>query len=226
MRPDLRLVGADGKDPARRTRIRTLLADDHAAIRTRISRLLQSDPGVELTGEADSLAATIAAVAHQRPDVLVLDLHMLGSDVLGSLKRLRELAPGSELIVLTMDARAAVAAQVLDAGALGYVLKEHADADLPAALRRVVGGERFVTAQVRERLVLFDNARGPGGLTRRETRVLRLIALGFTTAETARQLHLSVRHTEATRAAVYDKLAVHTRAELVAYALEHGLLAG
>lgn len=224
MRPDLRLVTAREGALANTSPVRVVLADDHEPMRRRIRAVLKSSPDIELVAEAGDLEAAIRHVERHSPDVLVLDLQLLGFDVVALIRRLREEAPNTEIVVLTMDARAAVAAEVLEAGAIAYVLKEHADVDLPIALRRALKGARFVTAQVDAHLRALSEICGPDGLTQRELEVLRLTALGFTCAEIANRLHISVRTTEHDRAAVHRKLAIRTRVELVAYALDHGLM--
>ncbi len=126
--------------------------------------------------------------------------------------------------MLTMQDEPAFARQALSSGAIGYVLKEAADEDLVQAVRRAAAGERYLTPRLGARIASEPPPGLPDGLSQRELDVLQLIALGHTNAEIAAQLYLSVRTVETHRAHIQNKLRLSTRADLVAYALEHGLI--
>jgi two-component system, NarL family, response regulator NreC len=205
--------------------IRVVLADDHALMRRSLRRLLDREVGVEVVGEADDLTMVTRHVHDRRPHVLVLDLSMPGGSSIDAITRLREETPSTEIVVLTMEDSPGFAQQALDAGAIGFVLKDFADVELNRAVRAAARGEQYVSPQVTASLESVMRATSGNGLTAREAEVLRLIALGHTSAEIGRKLHLSRRTVETHRARLLRKLGLSTRAELVRYALRSGLLA-
>jgi two-component system response regulator NreC len=142
-----------------------------------------------------------------------------------AIRRLRAQVPTTEIIVLSIEDDPAYAQQALDAGAIGYVLKDAADTDLPEAVRNAVDGKRFLSRRVSALIAAMHTAGREDALTPREVEVLRLIALGHTSAEIADQLHLSRRTVETHRARIHRKLGLTARAELVRYALRRGLFA-
>jgi two-component system response regulator NreC len=137
----------------------------------------------------------------------------------------KEASPDTSVVVLTMQGEPAFAREALQAGALGYVLKEAAEEELVEAVRLAAAGKTYVQPEMGARLAR-EPAGPPDDLTEREIEILRLIALGFTNAEIGDQLHLSVRTVESHRAHLQQKLGVSSRSELVRYALDHGLLEG
>lgn len=209
--------------PLERT-IRVVLADDHALMRRSLRRLLDSQAGIDVVAEAVDLTAVARQVQGHQPHVLVLPLGMPNGSSIEVIRRLREQEPRTEVVVLTMEDSPGFAQQALDAGAIGFVLKDSADTELPEAVRRAAHGEEYVSPRVADRLVAVN--RGvTDDLTVRETEVLRLIALGHTSAEIATKLGLSRRTIEAYRARILRRLGLATRAELVQYALGRDLLA-
>ncbi|HEY5194938.1 MAG TPA: response regulator transcription factor [Solirubrobacteraceae bacterium] len=211
-------------DAVRTSSIRTILADDHVAMRQCLRLLLDGEADIDVVAETDSLQAVIGHVHASHPDVLVLDLgmstHGAGIEVLDKLNRE---ARDTRIVVLTMNDDPAFARRVLDNGATGLVLKEMADSDLPAAVREAARGRRYVSPLVASKLNGGKSSAGDG-LTPREREVLRLIALGHTSVEIAQKLGLSPRTIETHRARIHRKLGLSTRAELVHYALRHDLL--
>ena len=159
------------------------------------------------------------------PDVLVLDLNMPGGSTLEAIPTIREQSPDTQIVVLTMQQEPVFARHALSAGAIGYVLKEAADEELVEAVRRAAAGESYLNPRLGARLASEPQSGLPGDLSEREVDVLRLIALGHTNAEVAEQLYLSVRTVETHRAHIQQKLRLSSRAELVGYALERGLIA-
>jgi two-component system, NarL family, response regulator NreC len=154
----------------------------------------------------------------------VLDLSMPGGSSLETIGKLRERVPDTQVVVPTMDDSPVFAQRALATGALGFVLKELADTDLPEAIRAAARGEEYVSPRVAARLDALLRALTEDELTSREVNVLRLISLGHTSVEIARKLHLSPRTVETHRARIHRKLGLATRAELVRYALGRGLL--
>jgi two-component system response regulator NreC len=207
--------------------IRIVLADDHRVVRTGLSLLLGGEEGFEVVAEAGDVDGALRAVLGHKPDVLVLDLTMPGTRTsLEALPEVRERSPETATVVLTMQEDPAFARHALRAGALAYVLKEAAGTELVEAVRRAAEGQTYLNPSLGASLAATTEAPAgpPDDLSEREAEVLRLIALGHTNAEIAGQLYLSVRTVETHRAHVQQKLGRSTRAELVRYALDHGLL--
>jgi two-component system response regulator NreC len=204
--------------------IRVVLADDHALMRRSLRLLLDGEEGVEVIAEADDLSAVAHHVEGQVPEVLVLDLDMPGGSSIEAISRLRERAPETGIIVMTMEGNPVFAQRAFAAGALGFVAKDLADDELPRAVRAAARDEEFVSPRVAARLDALQRSLTDDALSPREVEVLRLIALGHTSVEIARKLHLSPRTVETHRAHIHRKLGLATRAELVRYALRRGLL--
>ncbi|HUB73971.1 MAG TPA: response regulator transcription factor [Solirubrobacteraceae bacterium] len=204
--------------------IRVVLADDHAAVRRSLRLLLDREHDVVVIAEAQDIPAVGRQVEDARPHVLVVDLNMPDGSSLETIGRLRERSPGTQVVVTTMDENPVFAQRAFAAGALGYVTKELADEELPQAVRAAARGEQFVSPRVAAPLEALHRALTDEVLTAREVEVLRLIALGHTSAEIARKLHLSPRTIETHRAHIHRKLGLATRAELVRYALGRGLV--
>jgi two-component system, NarL family, response regulator NreC len=204
--------------------IRVVLADDHALMRRSLRLLLDGEEGVEVIAEADDLSAVAHHVEGQVPEVLVLDLDMPGGSSIEAISRLRERAPETGIIVMTMEGNPVFAQRAFAAGALGFVAKDLADDELPRAVRAAARDEEFVSPRVAARLNALQRSLTDDALSPREVEVLRLIALGHTSVEIARKLHLSPRTVETHRAHIHRKLGLATRAELVRYALRRGLL--
>ena len=204
--------------------IRIVLADDHAVVRAGLRLLLESEPGFEVLAEAGTTQDAARYVRGHHPDVLVLDLNMPGESGLDLIPRIREEAPGTAIVVLTMQRDPGFARQALRTGALGYVLKDAADAELVNAVRLAASGQLYLNPQLGARLAAAPENARPGDLTDREAEILKLIALGHTNPEIAAQLYLSVRTIEAHRSHIHQKLNLATRAELVRFALENRLV--
>ena len=227
MLPFLRLVPVPDPKPGASTTgpIRIVLADDHAAMRHSLRLLLDGEADLDVVAETDSLRSVMRHVRTRRPDVLVLDLGLPGQGSgIEALGKLHSEALDTRIVVLTMNDGPAFAKRALDNGALGLVLKEMADSDLPAAVREVSRGRRYVSPKLAAKLTGEEASTEQDRLTPREREVLRLIALGHTSVETAEKLGLSPRTIETHRARIHRKLGLTTRAELVRYALRHDLL--
>jgi two-component system, NarL family, response regulator NreC len=204
-----------------------VLADDHAVVRAGLRLLLEAEPGHEVVAEAATADDALRYVRGHRPSVLVLDLNMPGRPTLEMIPEIAEAAPGTAVVVLTMQEDPAFARHALRAGAVGYVLKEAADEELLQAVRLAADGQTYLNPRLGARLAAEPAAPSgpPDGLTEREVEVLRLISLGHTNSEIAAKLYLSVRTIESHRAHIQQKICRTRRAELVAYALEHGFVA-
>ncbi len=198
-----------------------VLADDHPVVRAGLRILLQAELSLKVVAEFADLPSTVRGVPALRPDVLVLDLAMAGSSSLTAIPGLLASSPGLRLIVLTMHDEPGFAREALRLGAHGYVLKEAAADELVLAVRSVLRGTTYLQPSLGARLAKQDQP--AGNLTDREREVLRLLATGHTNAEIARELFLSLRTVESHRGQIRAKLNLETRAQINAYAQEHGL---
>jgi two-component system, NarL family, response regulator NreC len=208
--------------------IRIVIVDDHAVVRSGLKLLLDGQADLEVVGEAGDARTAVFEVRAQKPDVILMDVVMpTGSGIEATPEVLKE-APDAKVLILSMQDDPAYVREAFAAGASGYVLKEAADAELVAAVREVAAGQRYVHPTLGARLVAAEadeRARAEEDpLSEREHEILRLLALGHTNQEIASQLYLSVRTVETHRAHIMQKLRISTRAELVRYALEHGVL--
>lgn len=204
--------------------ISVVLADDHAVVRGALRALLDAQGDIAVVDEAGDIAAARAAVESRRPTVLILDVNMpdgLGVDAVAGL---REAAPETEVVLLTMDRDIALARRALDDGARGYLFKDAAHLELIDAVRHAARGERYVPTAIAAGLRAEAPDEGPAPLSPRETEVLKLMALGHTNREIADDLGLSVRTVETHRSHVQQKLGLSSRPELTRYALSHGLI--
>jgi two-component system response regulator NreC len=203
--------------------VKIVLADDHAVVRSALRLLLDAESDISVVAEAGDVAAAERELQEHQPDVLVLDLHMPEGSSLGSVPRLRQVSPGTGIVVLTMQRDASYAREALRAGVLGYVLKDAVDEELVNAVRLAASGRSYLPPELGAQLAV-EPGDDPDGLSERELDVLRLIALGHTNSEIAEQLLLSVRTVESHRAHVQRKLGLSKRSELVRYALDRHML--
>jgi two-component system response regulator NreC len=208
--------------------ITIVLADDHAVVRRGLRLVLDGEEGFEVLAEAGTTDDAVRLIKAHRPMVAVIDLNMPGTmtSSLEALPILAVEAPATRVVVLTMQEDPQYARQALAAGANGYVLKEAADSELVEAIRAAAAGEVYLNPRLGARIAAAptEPAGPPDDLTEREVQILRLIALGHTNTEIGGQLFLSVRTVESHRAHIQQKLRRTSRADLVRYALDHGLL--
>lgn len=203
-----------------------VLADDHTIVRSALRALLEAEAEFEVVAEAGDVDESVRKVLAYKPNVIVLDLSMPGGSSLTAIPRMREASPETQIVVLTMENEPRFAREALRAGALGFVLKDAADGELVAAVRAALEGQRYLNPQLGGLIASAPEAPPgpPDNLTEREVEVLKLVALGHTNAEIGQQLYLSVRTVESHRAHIQQKAGRAGRADLVAYAREHGLL--
>jgi two-component system response regulator NreC len=206
--------------------IKLVLADDHAVVRAGLRMLLDAEPDLQVVAEAGDVPSALRYVRAHRPRVLILDLNMPGEPSLPAIGSFLEASPGTQIVVLTMQDDPAFAREALRAGALGYVLKEAADAELVEAVRLAAQDRTYLHPELGAKLAAAppEPQGPPDGLTEREAEVLRMIALGHTNSEIGKHLYLSVRTIESHRAHIQQKVRLSTRAELVRYALDKGLI--
>lgn len=209
---------------------RVLLADDHAVLRSGLRLLLTSQNEYEVVGEASSGKETLSLAEQLQPDLILLDLSMPFLGGLEALPALRKLVPSTRILILTMHDDPQYLRQALKNGASGYVLKKAADAELLSAMRAVLRGEVYVHPSMTRVLLEDILPASPLGedawndLSEREQEVLKMVALGHTSAEIASQLNLSAKTVETYRARGMEKLGLRTRAALVKFALQEGLI--
>jgi DNA-binding NarL/FixJ family response regulator len=208
--------------------IRVLIVDDHAVVRSGLRLLLDAEEDIEPVGEAGNARDAVFQARALKPDVILLDIVMPEQTGLDALPQLMHENPGAKVLVLSMQDEPRYVREAFAGGASGYVLKEAADTEVVAAVREVAAGGRYVNPELGARLVAADAEAAQRAeedpLSDREREVLRLLALGHTNQEIAKQLYISVRTAETHRAHIMQKLRLQTRADLVAYALERGVL--
>jgi DNA-binding NarL/FixJ family response regulator len=214
------------------TPIRILVTDDHAVLRAGLTALLNAEADLKVVGEAADGESCVRAVQQLQPDVILLDINMPGTNGLDALPRLRQVAPRSRVLILTMHDDITYLRQVLRAGGAGYILKQAADKELLSAIRTVHSGGTFLHPTHAQ--ALLAEPPSPAASTRtdsalahlsaREQETLKLIALGYSNKEIAEQLFLSVKTVETYKARIMEKLELTTRAALVRFALQHKLL--
>lgn len=207
--------------------MRVLIADDHAIVRRGVKELLADEFSQVEFGEAANSAEAIHQIREHPWDVVVLDITMPGRSGLDVLRDVSDTCPGLPVLILSMHPEEQYAVRAFRAGAAGYLTKESAPEELALAVRTVLGGKRYVTASMSDRLAAMLH-RGPEGpphdiLPDREYQVMRLIGSGKTVSGIAEELSLSVKTVSTYRARILQKLGMKTTAELIRYALKHGL---
>jgi DNA-binding NarL/FixJ family response regulator len=212
--------------PKQRDAIRVLLADDHAMVRAGLKELLTSTGDIAVTGEAVDGHGVLEAVRAQVFDVAVLDLTMPGRSGIELIKLVKAERPSLRVLVLSMHSEQQYAVRAVRAGASGYLTKESAPDMLVAAIRRIAGGGAFISPETAERLVLDTNSGDSPPhttLSDREFEVFRKIVTGHSVSEIAAALNLSVKTISTHKTHILEKMGMASQAELVRYALTHGL---
>ncbi len=208
--------------------IRALIADDHAVVRRGVRQILQETSDMEVAGEAADGPEALERARLGGYDVVVLDITMPGRSGLEVLKDLRLEQPKLPVLVLSMHSEEQFAVRLLKTGAAGFLSKESAPDELVNAIRKVVGGGRYVSPTLAEKLA-FEIDSGPDKLIHetlsdREFQVMRMIASGRTLKEIAGELSLSVKTISTYRVRILTKLKLHTNAELIHYAITNQLV--
>jgi two-component system, NarL family, response regulator NreC len=207
--------------------VRVLIVDDHPIVRYGLRRLLEDADGIEPVGEAGSGREALLEARSLTPDVIVLDIVMPDQSGLEVLPMLMYEHPQVKVLLVSRLDKIRYVREGFDAGASGYVLKDAAEGEVVTAIREIARGGRYFSAALGMRLVIEEAEarwaeRDP--LSEREHEVLHLLALGHTNHEVARQLFISARTAEAHRSRILQKLQLQSRADLVRYAITHGLL--
>lgn len=213
--------------------IRVLVADDHPVVRTGLRTVLSSQTDLEVVGEAADGEEVVKLAAELCPDVVLLDLNMPRGGGAGCVRRIREAGTGARVLVLSMHDDPAVVRETLQAGASGYLVKQAVDAELVLAVRAVKRGEIYLHSSLTHALIEEAPGRLPAGakgesrydlLSKREQEVFQWLIRGYTNQQIAGRLCLSPKTIETHRAHLLEKLGLRSRAELVQFALDHGLL--
>jgi two-component system, NarL family, response regulator NreC len=219
--------------PARKHKIRVMIVDDHAILRAGLKMLVNAQPDMEVVSEAPDGEKAVQAARETRPDLALLDLTM---PRVGGMQALQEIARNcgeTRVLVLTMHDDPAYLRSALAAGASGYLLKRAVDAELLAAIRAVHRGGIFVDPRLADVLVQDLLAKRDTGarskrpvniLSDRELQVLKLVAQGYSSAEIAKRIFVSVKTVETYRSRFSEKLALRTRSEVIRFAVQMGLL--
>jgi two-component system response regulator NreC len=203
-------------------KITVLLADDHSLVRRGFRRILEDDPSIEVVGEASDGDEAIRLADALKPHVVVMDCAMPGTSGIVATRTILERAPHIRILMLSMHAEDTLVRQALEAGARGYILKSALDLDLATAVTRVAAGETVLDPNVAQRATLKGERRH--GLSARELEVLQLICDGLSNKEIADKLDLSANTIAVHRANIMNALGIHKTAELVVYAIQHGLV--
>ena len=212
------------------TKIRVLLADDHAVFRAGLTALLNAQPDMEVVGEAADGEETIRQSVRLGPDLVVMDITMPGLGGLEATQQIKRQNPKIKILALTVHEDETYLYQMLRAGADGYVPKKATDIELMEAIRAAYRGETYIHSSMTAGLVAKVRHGGPAEkrdnniISERETAVLRLVAAGHTDQEIADKLYLSVNTVNTYKARIKEKLGLKGRAQLVRYAAEKGLL--
>ena len=203
-------------------KIRVLLADDHALVRRGFRRMLEDEPTIDVVGEAANGDEAIALAKSLKPDVVVMDVAMPGTNGLAATKKILAESPRVAVLMLSMHSEETLVRQSLDTGVRGYILKNALDLDLAGAVKKVAAGETVVDPSVNKPPSLKGER--THGLTPRELEVLQLICSGMSNKEIAEKLELSVNTVAVHRANIMNALGLHKTAELVVYAISNGLV--
>lgn len=203
-------------------KISVLLVDDHALVRRGFRRILEDEADIVVKGEASDGDEAVRLANSLKPDVILMDCALPGSNGLVATRKILEHNPKATILMLSMHSEDTWVRQSLEAGARGYMLKNALDQELVDAIRRVAAGEEVLDPQIARR----SNLKGERetGLTVRELEVLQLIVAGLSNKEIASQLNLSANTVAVHRANIMDALGIHKTAELVVYAIRNGLV--
>ena len=217
----------------RKSKIRVMIADDHAILRAGLRLLVNAQPDMELVAEAADGEAAIQAALETKPDVALMDLTMPRTGGMRALQEIVRTCAKTRVLILTMHDDPAYLRSVLAAGASGYVLKRSVDAELLTAIRAVYQGGTFVDPSLAD--VLVQDVLAKKGaktspkrtvniLSERELQVLRLVARGYSSQQIAKQILVGVKTVETYRSRLTQKLGLRTRSDVIRFAVQMGLL--
>src|ERR1700677_2899708 len=203
------------------------VVDDHPLLRQGLAMLINREPDLMVCGEAEEASAAMKAIACARPDILIADISLNGPDGLDLLKNLRSLYPDLPVLILSMHDESIYAERALRARANGYIMKQEAIEKVLVAVRRILGGDIYLSDRMANKLLHQYISGTPAdmnsrlsALSDRELEVFRLIGEGRSTRQIAEKLHLSVKTVETYQAHIKDKLSLHSGRELVQHAIQ------
>jgi DNA-binding NarL/FixJ family response regulator len=204
--------------------VRVLIADDHPVVRSGIKGMLEPGPEFAVVGEAASGPEAVALALRERPDVVLMDLQMPGLDGASATAKIKAQLPGTQVLVLTTYGTDADIVNAIDAGAIGYLLKDAPHEEITRAVHAAARGEATLAPAIAQRLM--QRVRSPGGdpLSAREIEVLQLAARGLSNTEIAKELFVSATTAKAHLVHIYSKLGVNDRTAAVTTALERGII--
>ncbi len=213
-------------------KIHVLIVDDHTILRAGLRMLLNAHGDIAVVGEASDGNQAIASAQRLQPDVILMDIAMPECNGIEATRQIKRLMPETRVLVLTMHENEEYLFQVLRAGASGYILKEAADTELVTAIRVVYSGRFYLSPSAQsimvgdylQRVRTGEERDSYSALTEREREILKLVAEGFTNNQIAERLTISPKTVDTHRTHIMDKLNLHSRAELVKYAIRRGLL--
>ena len=215
-------------------KIKVFIADDHGILRGGLRALIGTQADMEVVGEAADGVAAASGIKETEPDVALMDISMPGGGGLAAIAAVKRVRPKTRILVLTVHDEPGYVRAAADAGAIGYVVKNAVDTELLAAIRAVAQGRTFMDTSgglgLGQQSMLTSGARSARGqtteqLTEREREVMGRVAEGFTNSQIAEELRLGIKSIETYRSRVMEKLGLTTRADLVRFALECGILA-
>ncbi len=208
--------------------VKILIADDHVLVRDGLKRLIESEAGFTVLGEAGNSDEALKFLHRRRCDLIILDISMPGKNGMELLKELRELYPQLKILILTMHPEERFAIRALKAGADGYLTKMSAPNELLHAIRKISSGGKYISASLAESIAqtLGEKSSGAGHelLSDREFEVMRLLGAGQTVSEIAKTLNLSRSTVSTYRKRILEKLGLHSNAEIIHYAMQHGIV--
>ena len=208
-------------------KIRILIVDDHTLFRSGLRMLIGERSDMEVVGEASDGEEALTLAKKLSPDIVLMDITMPGSGGLVATEKIRENCEKTRIVILTMHEDPVYVRSALAAGATGYIAKKAADSELISAIRAVNHGRTFIDSSQAENTLFPANGKrkhAHGQLSEREYQVLKLLARGYTHHQIAEEISISVKSVETYRARMTKKLELHSRADLIRYALETGLL--
>jgi two-component system, NarL family, response regulator NreC len=212
--------------------IRILLADDHTILRAGLKMMLNAQPDMEVIGEAQDGRQAVQEVQRLQPDIVLMDITMPDINGIEATKQIKKVQPDVRVLILTMHEHDEYVFQALRAGASGYILKEAADTELITALHVIQSGQFYLSPMAQsvmvgdylQRVRTGEEKDSYSSLTEREREILKLVAEGHTNNQIAERLVISPKTVDTHRTHIMDKLNLHSRAELVKYAMRRGLL--
>ncbi|MGH9536374.1 MAG: response regulator transcription factor [Terriglobales bacterium] len=220
-------IGYKSQNQATPRKSRILVVDDHPIVRQGLALLINQEADLLVCGEAEEAMGAMHVLASSKPDILIVDLSLNGPDGIDLLKNIRNIYPALPVLILSMHDESIYAERALRAGANGYIMKQEATEKVLVALRRILGGEIYVSDRIANKM-LKHYVTGSGtvrnssiaDLSDRELEVFRLIGEGHGTRQIAEELHLSIKTVESYQAHIKEKLSLRSARELVQHAIQ------